>query len=338
MTTRIVIPIEVRNPGAYLAACGVVEVVGAFDAGSRSCWERRAIPFRDKTLSAIACVVQTSIAEEDLAAAILDALSRRERWEAFMLDGRRIALDAVGKDEPLTAVRVSVRVCERREIFAIDHWYQKLARADDPALKKRLQEGKSEWKFWGGQVRLHEALLGLIDSLRTDGEQSSGTTADLLSLQRMTGSSLNLDAAARRGALDRGFGTNEAKKATRDVTGARPALELLGAIGLSAFFPPRRIGGPDRTARSGTAGYDGRVLSYCAWAIEAPLPLARLLARGVEVPGMAPLERLAARRVEAGSKYYHRFEYARGAGAAGLVPAPTPPEEDDDVGGDAGTG
>ena len=29
MTATIIIPTEVRNPGAYLAACGVAEVVGA---------------------------------------------------------------------------------------------------------------------------------------------------------------------------------------------------------------------------------------------------------------------------------------------------------------------
>jgi CRISPR-associated protein Csb3 len=339
VTAPIILPINVRNPGAYLAACGVVEVVGAFDAASSSTWERRLVGSGRTTLPGTACIVRTSVIETELAAALREALSCRDRWEAFRLDGRRLPLVEVGKDDPLTAVRVWIRVGGREEQFPIDHWYHRLARADDPKLKKRLQEGKSDWKFWGGQVRLHALLLGLIDSLAGAHEQSVTTITELLSSQRMVGSSLNLDAAARRGALDRGFGANEAKEETEDAAATRPALELLGAIGLSAFFPPRRIGGKDATGRPGTAGYHGESLAYCAWGVEAPLPLARLLARGTEIPGCSRLQRLVARRTEAGSKYYHRFEYARGAGSLPTVPTDhEETEEEEDGGADAGTG
>lgn len=331
MKTSIVIPIETRNPGAFLAACGVIEIVGTFDPASVSMWKRQFVTLGAASLSASACIVQTTISEAELALAVHQGLSSRERWEAFTLDGRRVPLGKVGKDDPLTAVRVMIRLHEHRAQFLIDHWYHLLPRADDPKLKDRLPEGKSIWKFWGGRMSVQKTLLGeskkpgLITSL-ADHQPVRGV-ADLLSLERETGSSFNLDAAARRGALDRGIAANEAKRGSGDVAAARPGLEVLAAIGLSAFFPPRRLGGSRDTGVHGTAGFDGDQWRYCAWASEVPLPLARLLARCIVLPGTTVLDQFEARRVSAGGKNY-RFEYARGTG---YMPAVfTEPEEKDD--------
>jgi CRISPR-associated protein Csb3 len=321
VTATIVMPVETRNPGAYLAACGVVEIAGTFDPGSLSLWRRHAVTFGTASLSASACIVQTELSEKDLAAAIHAGLSDRGRWEARTLDGRRLPLGKLGKDEPLASVSVTIRVGERSEEFTIDHWYHRLARVDDTKLRDRLADGKSAWKFWGGRMAVQKTLLGeekkpgLITALRAHDDHAVGTVADLVSFERGTGSSFNLDAAARRGALDRGIAANEAKRATGDVAAARPALELLAAIGLSAFFPPRRLGGHRESGPHGTAGFDGERLRYCAWGADVPLPLARLLARGIDVPGMPVLDRFEARRATAGGKNY-RFEYARGAGSA----------------------
>lgn len=342
MTATIVIPVEARNPGAYLAACGVVEIVGAFDPGSVSSWRRQAVTFRAASLFASACIVQTDVSETELTAAIHDGLAQHERWEARMLDGRRASLGTIGKDEPLASVSVTIRLSERTEEFAIDHWYHRLARTDDPRLKDRLADGKSAWKFWGGRMAVQKTLLGearkpgLISSLAVHAGHSVMGVADLVSLECRTGSSFNFDAAARRGALDRGIAANEAKRATGDVAAARPALELLAAIGLSAFFPPRRLGGFRESGPHGTAGFDGERLRYCAWGAEAPLPLARLLARGINVPGAPVLDRFEARRASGGGKNY-RFEYARGTGSAPDVSTEIEvEEEEDDAGAEAG--
>ena len=335
---EIVIPVEIRNPGAYLAACGVAEVVGAFDAGAVSRWERRPVLLGATSLSASVCIIQTGIAESQLTASLLEALSSRGRWGARRLDGRQDALQDVGTDEPLASVRVTVHINHKAEEFPIDYWYHLLARVDDAKLKDKLKEGKSAWKFWSGRMSIQKTLMGeakkpglISGSLEINGEAPS-SIASLLSVETETGSSLNLDAAVRRGALDRGIAANEAKRATGDVAAARPALELLAAIGLSSFFPPRRLGGERDRGVHSTAGCDGKNLTYCAWETEAPLALARLLARGVSVPGTKVLERLIARRVSAGGKIY-RFDYARGAGAklAGLADS----EEEDDGGTDA---
>jgi CRISPR-associated protein Csb3 len=334
LTATIVIPVETRNPGAYLAACGVVEIAGRFDAGSVSSWQRHRVTFGNTSLSASACVLQTGVSETDLTAALHEGLGDRERWNAKMLDGRSISLGQVGKDAPLASVSVTIQIGQRSEEFTIDHWYHRLARVDDPKLKDRLADGKSAWKFWGGRMAVQKTLLGegkkpgLITSLRTHVCEPCDTVADLLSIECGTGSSFNLDAAARRGALDRGIAANEAKRATADVAAARPALELLAAIALSAFFPPRRLGGHRESGPHGTAGFDGERFQYCVWAGDAPLPLARLLARGICVPGMPLLDRFEARRASAGGKNY-RFEYARGAGLALGVPTDFEEEEED---------
>lgn len=337
MTTSISIPVEVRNPGAYLAACGVVEIIGAFDMASTSRWERRSVPLRGANLAASACIVQTSIPEREVTAALLKALSNRDPWKAFTLDGRRLPLDQVTKDEPLSAVGMAVRLLERQELFAIDHWYHRTGRADDPKLKERLKDGKSIWKFWGGRMSVQKTLLGegkkpgLITALSSNNGAVTSID-DLLTLEHETGSSLNLDAGARRGALDRGIAANEAKRATGDAAAARPAVEILGAIGLSAFFAPRRLGGRSGTGIHATAGFDGQHFRYCTWALDVSLPIARIIARGVKLPGVEVLEGFAARRVSAGGKNY-RFEYARGSGTA--ISAAPEPEEDDDAEADA---
>ena len=170
---------------------------------------------------------------------------------------------------------------------------------------------------------------GLISSLSTVNGDPPSDIAGLLSVEAQTGSSLNLDAAARRGALDRGIAANEAKRATADMAAARPALELLGAIGLSAFFPPRRLGGVRDNGVHSTSGSDGGNLCYSAWASKSPVPIARLLARGVRIPGTRVLERFVASRVSAGGKIY-RFDYARGIGS--LAIASRESEEEADAG------
>jgi CRISPR-associated protein Csb3 len=346
MTERIVIPLEVRNPGAFLAGCGVVEIVSAFDTASTSHWERWSAPFGEMMLPATACVIETSIPEGEFEAAIRDGLSCRDRWDVITLNGRRLPLDKVDKDEPLTAAHVRIQVRDREEQFPVDYWYHQLPRADEEPkkLKQRLSDGKSAWKFWAGRMQLQKTLLGerrkpgLITSFAgANGSAIPGMdVATLILLERETGSSLNLDAAARPGALDRGIAANEAKRATGETAASRPALELLAAIGLSAFFPPRRLGGAgDSNGLHSTAGLvvDAQshplAFRYSAWAIDAPVPLARLLARGVELPGAAPLACLEARRVSAGGSNY-RFEYARGSGSAPTEP-PTQMEEEADA-------
>lgn len=336
MTTTILIPVETRNPGAYLAACGVVEIVGTFDPCSLSSWRRHPVSLGNTHLLASACIVETNLSEHNLVAALHEGLADLERWNARLLDGRCVRLAAVGKDTPLTCVSVTIRIGERCAEFTIDHWYHRLARVDEPAVKDRLAEGKSAWKFWGGRMSVQKTLLGeqrkpgLITALAGRDAHTPTSVADLVALERNTGSSFNLDAAARRGALDRGFAANEAKRAIGDVAAARPVLELLAAIGLSAFFPPRRIGGHRESGRHGTAGFNGDRLCYYTWGASAPLPLARLLARGVHVPGMPVLDRFKAHRASAGGKNY-RFEYARGVGLApkGMTTEFEEEEEDD---------
>src|SRR5690349_14665311 len=128
MTGEIVIPVEVRNPGAFLAACGIAEIVGMFDPVAVSCWERRPVQFGMTKFVASACVLKTAIPEHELAASLFDALSCAERWDGISLDGRHTPLHQLRKDEPVVTVRVDVHLSGRREFFPIDYWYHQLAR------------------------------------------------------------------------------------------------------------------------------------------------------------------------------------------------------------------
>src|SRR5690606_3345152 len=92
-------------------------------------------------------------------------------------------------------------------------------------------------------------------------------------------SRLNLDAVATRSSIDRGISANDAAKSGGSSQG-RPALELLAAIGLSTFFPPRREGD---NAPHGVVGVRKRLFTYCTWSPQLPLALSRMAARGVEV-------------------------------------------------------
>jgi CRISPR-associated protein Csb3 len=334
---EIPVPVEVRNPGAYLAACGLAEIVGTFDGRSVSGWDWAEVPLGSGDATARICrlLIVTGTPETELVVAIKEGLSSSDHWEAITLDNRAIPLAHVSKDEPLVGLRVSVGLQDRKERFLVDHWYHELPRMDDEqsTRRRRLQQGKSRWKFWGGRMSLQKTLLGeqkkpgLITAL-TALSAVPKTLDELIRVEAETGSSFNLDAAARLAALDRGMAANEAKRAGGDTAAARPALELLAAIGLSAFFPPRRSG---RAREAGQNETDVDRLRYHLWPSGIPLALARLLARGVEVPGMRPLQRFEARRVSAGGKNY-RFEYVRGAGIEPVAPhMEVPEEEDEDV-------
>src|SRR5207249_4543516 len=121
--------------------------------------------------------------------------------EAVALDNRAVPLAHVSKDEPLLGFRVSVCLQEREERFLIDHWYHELPRADDEPItkKKRLQQGKSRWKFWAGRMSPQKTLrgegqkLGLITALAAaNGPPKS--VGDLIVVEGETGSSFNFDA------------------------------------------------------------------------------------------------------------------------------------------------
>ncbi|MCC6877541.1 MAG: hypothetical protein IT378_24755 [Sandaracinaceae bacterium] len=112
---------------------------------------------------------------------------------------------------------------------------------------------------------------------------------DLFTFACRGGSRLNLDASTTRSSIDRGISANDAAASGGSL--GRPALELLAAIGLSAFFPPRRYGD---SAPDGVVGIEKRTFRYSTWSPRAPLAIARWMARGVPVASFEHTPREAA--------------------------------------------
>ncbi len=303
--TPIQLVVDARNPGEYLAVCGLIEVLGRYDRSATSGW-RRAAGFAPEVPSASAdiCDIEADIDELRTAEALAEALGARGAWMAVTESGRVPLADAVGKWS--AGIELTL---PNGDIVVIDHWYESAFVRNGGIVAKVGKSGKPSrgrgWKFWAGQQDKNKGATGLVLDL-VDG------AAKLLAPMRMqdllTGrvagrSPLRTDAASNRSSLDRGISANDAEK--QAILSVRPCLELLAAIGASAFFPPRRYG---TTAPTGTVGIHGRRFRYCLWLRSVPISLARMSARVLYCDGIDF-------EAAIGGKEYAYLKYARPAGA-----------------------
>lgn len=287
--TTVQLAVDARNPGEYLAVCGLLEVLSRYDANATSAWRRAAglLPSLPSA-SADVCEVNATINEADVAAELANQLGSRDAWKAITDTGRIPLADSIGGW--CGGIELSL---PDKQVLVVDHWYE-WAHASRGRIVQRLEkrDGKSRWKFWAGQQDeasikkgAYSASLRGIAGLSLDlvDAAASISTAqklqELMSFTSLGSSRLNLDAVATRSSIDRGISANDAAKSGGSSPG-RPTLELLAAIGLSTFFPPRRAG---EAAPDGVVGVRKRVFSYCTWSPHLPLALARMAARDVEV-------------------------------------------------------
>lgn len=308
--------VDARNPAEYLAVCGLVEVIARYDTKATSGWRRVAGFVREvPTASADICDIEVDIDESSTAKALAAALRAHNAWTAVTEAGRVPLTDAIGTWSG--AIELAL---PGKDLVVIDHWYE-AAYAPQGRIVQRLdkRDGKSRWKFWAGQQDeasikkgkyspskkgIAGLMLDLVDA--ASGIDDVNDFQDLLTFACPGGSRLNIDAASTRSSLDRGISANDAA-ATGDSPG-RPILELLAAIGLSAFFPPRRYGD---AALDGVVGVVKRAFRYCTWSPRAPLPIARLAARGAAV---APIKQKAHEATIGMMGQYSFLKVARPAG------------------------
>lgn len=286
--TTLQLAVDARNPGEYLAVCGLIEVLGRYDKNATSAW-RRATGVVPSLLSAAAdvCEIEATIDEPAIAKELATQLGARDAWKAITETGRAPLADSIGGW--CGGIELSL---PDKPVVVVDHWYE-WAHTFQGRIVQRLEkrDGKSRWKFWAGKQDeakvkkgAYSASLRGIAGLGLDLVVAASSMScverlqDLLAFASPAGSRLNLDAAATRSSIDRGISANDAKNGGSSP--GRPALELLAAIGLSAFFPPRREG---RAAPDGVVGVRKRLFTYCTWSPQTPLALARMAARGVQV-------------------------------------------------------
>ncbi|HPA81447.1 MAG TPA: hypothetical protein PLS95_11575 [Thermoanaerobaculales bacterium] len=331
--TTIQLAIDARNPGEYLAVCGLLEVLSRYDANATSTWRRTAgvLPSLPSA-AADMCEIETTIDEVAVATQIAQHIGSQNAWKAITENGRVPLSDSVGGW--CGALEFSL---PGKPLVVVDHWYE-WAHASNGRIVQRLEkrDGKSRWKFWAGKQDeasikkgAYSASLRGIAGLSLDLVMAAGQLTpaqklqDVLAFTSPGASRLNLDAVATRSSIDRGISANDAAKSGGSSQG-RPALELLAAIGLSAFFPPRREG---ENAPHGVVGVRKRVFTYCTWSPHLPLALARMAARGVAA---APSELVKREAIIGMMGQYGYLKLARPAGVTESGDSGNEDESDDE--------
>lgn len=319
--TTIQLVVDARNPGEYLAVCGLLEVLGCYDANAISAWRRATGVLPSLPLvAADVCEIEAAIDEAAVAPALAKQLGTNDAWKAITEKDRVPLVNSIGS----WCGGIELEVTPGKPVVVIDHWYE-WAYVEMNAIvgKKGNRNGKSRWKLWAGP---HEArgpgglALDLVNSFR--GSFQAKRLQDLLRLQEPGSSGFKFDPATTRSAIDRGISANDAEKERVELV--RPCLELLAAIGASTFFPPRRLGD---AACDGVVGVRKRIFTYFTWSSHLPLPLARMAARGAEV---APAKLVRRDAVIGMMGQYGYLKLARPAGISESVGSGNEDESDEE--------
>lgn len=330
--TTIQLAIDARNPGEYLAVCGLLEVLSRYDANVTSGWRRTPeILTSLPSAAADVCEINTDVDEAAVASEVAEHLGSKDAWSAVTESGRVPLADSVGG----WCGALEFWLPEKSPVV-VDHWYE-WAHASNGRIVQRLdkRDGKSRWKFWAGKQdeasikkgTFSASLRGIaglsLDLVQAAQLSSPQKLQDIIAFTSPGASRLNLDAAATRSSIDRGISANDAAKSGSTSQG-RPAMELLAAIGLSTFFPPRREGD---NAPHGVVGVRKRLFTYSTWSPLLPLALARMTARGVAV---APSELVKREAIIGMMGQYGYLKLARPAGSTESVDSGNDDESDDE--------
>jgi CRISPR-associated protein Csb3 len=306
--SSFVLAVDATNPGEYLAVCGLIELVSRLDESATSAWSRRSGLVREVPMAmSDACEIQTRLTEPEFARELSTALVSRSAWSAVTDRGRVPLSEAVAE----WTAGIEFALPGHAGVVVVDHWYEwAFVKGDHVVQRIGKRDGKSRWKFWAGQQDSKKGITGLVlelvDASATMGQV--GRVQDILAFSSPGSSRLNLDAATTRSSIDRGISANDA--AADGGSAGRPGLELLAAIGLSGFFPPRHYGD---AAPDGTVAVNKRLFRYCTWKPQASISLARLCARGVAVAGIERNPREATIGMM-GQYSYMRFARPTGVG------------------------
>ncbi len=319
--TTIQLTIDARNPGEYLAVCGLLEVLSRYDANATSAWRRETgvLPSLPSAAADV-CEVNAGIDEAAVTVELAKHLGSKDAWRAITQNGRGPLADSVGRW--CGGIELAL---PGKQVVVADHWYERAHVEGIEIVGKRgTRDGKSRWKLWAGKHEERGAgglAADLVASVPQGFEPHSFN--DLLRAPPVVGSSgYKLDPATTRSSIDRGISANDAKKAKLERV--RPLLELLAAVGASTFFPPRREG---ENAPHGVVGVRKRVFTYSTWSPHLPLALARMAARGVEV---APSELVKREAIIGMMGQYGYLKLARPAGITESVDSGNEDESDDE--------
>lgn len=217
---NVTIPVDLTNPGQFLACCGLLELAERLWPGAEAWFEGDA--FRMQTtggsLEAItaalrACTVANTMAPEQLARLeALSVMSKKERAAKPGLEDEKKTLESLRRELPI--------VLKGPHPFLID-WF-----TDDLA-------GGSRFKTWAGQQSVLDIATAMHGGI--------GDAQCLWDGVRRIGLPFNFDSelGGQGSALDVGFSFDPlaGSEATHIEGTCKPALELLAFIGLQRFRP-----------------------------------------------------------------------------------------------------
>ena len=255
MSHRITILCNPANPVNYLACCGLFDLLSRMDGGTLGWWQTKA---------PIAFLLDSKVAEAEVAATVLATLCAASRWTF------------VRPSEGEAPVRLAVEFApptQPRFCVSLDWWFE-TAKLDGTI------RDKSAWKMYAGQQTIEGSIADLLTEaakLRTQ-LRAGALIADWLDQSAEMTGRFGFDPRASRNALDVGYSPNDLHQPVRTFVFA----ELLAALGLHSFFPSRTgQAGRLQSTRGWRGAEDGegeKGFAFCLWPEPLPIELARLAA------------------------------------------------------------
>lgn len=198
--------VDVRNPGEFLACCGLLEVAHRLSPGSEG-W------FDDSVFT-----IRSEVQLSDIVAALI-----REEAEEITDLGHGVTVAA------LIAPLLIKLSDDPRGRLVLDAWM-----TVRPEKGKVVASANRPWNFWSGQQTSLRIWRALREALRKQvGDTGTSVGPDFFARRLPLSGRFGFDPGAAWTALDVGFSPNEQKI---DVASS-PAVELLAAVGLQRFRP-----------------------------------------------------------------------------------------------------
>lgn len=254
------IPVDLTNPGQFLACCGLLELADRLCPGAEGWFEGNSFCIAASGASFVAtmqAVADSNVANTMTPSQIarlseLSNVKKQERSDA--LEEEKRALESLRRDSPI--------VLTGKIGFRIDWFCDEFA-------------GGSRFKTWAGQQSVLDIAQAMHGGIRNHVEAETGIWTSI----RGIGLPFNFDSdlGGQGSALDIGFSFDPlaGSEITRIEGSCRPALELLAFIGLQRFRP-REIARQNRFVYVAWSMPLGPLVAACAVSQALPVTDARI--------------------------------------------------------------
>ena len=245
------------NPVMYLACCGLFDLLARMDPGARGHW---------RVSAPTAFLLDTSLAETDFLATLLDTFCAADRWEYRPPEPGSEPTVIQTTFDPVDRLAFSV---------SLDWWFE-------TAQPSGEVDAKSAWKMYAGQQTVEKITSDMVAAGATlqKLKKLPATLTNLLACEVAMSGRFGLDPRSSRNALDVGYSSNDLGLPVNTA----PFAELLAVFGLASFFPGRggradrfasSRGWLDKKKKSDAEPTREAGFRYVLWSRSLPIVLAR---------------------------------------------------------------